>query len=432
MKGSGYYDRHSAAQLATIHALRDWVEAAVADLPLPDAAQPITVLDLGSSEGRNAIQVMTTIVEGLRRRTGQPVQTIYSDLASNNFNRLFANLDEARRAGLFPSGVYASAVGGSFYGRLLPSSTVYLATCFNSIQWLDQLPAVIVDNFVAYRRPNPPRPGLTVSPEITAAFERQAEQDLVRFLECRARELVPGARLLLASPGDTNQTRLADGLADVLNDACLDLVAAGRMKRQEYERLTFPAYFRTLAELLAPLERHDSPVRGMFTVDRAEELEVPTPFFVEFRRGGDVEAYARAYTGFLRAVSEPVVKAALTAREGQAESIEELYGRIRARLTAEPERYLFRYMLVAALLTRRCIGSVVTMCDDRTARRPATFIDSARGSAGSTYPPDCGSASPSLELGDRGKHKWESGLSPGSLDCTRNWTDVLAPSPRPP
>src|SRR5262249_33169297 len=40
-------------------------------------------------------------------------------------------------------------------------------------------------------------------------------------------------------------------------------------------------------------------------------LEVPTPYFVAFPCGGDVAAYARAYTGFLRAVSEPVVRAAL-------------------------------------------------------------------------------------------------------------------------
>src|SRR5215813_13832039 len=106
MKGAGYYDQHSTAQLATIQALQDWVDDAVANLPLPDPAQPVTILDLGSSEGRNAIHVMATIVEGLRRRTRQPVQTIYSDLASNNFNQLFANLDEARRAGLFPAGVF--------------------------------------------------------------------------------------------------------------------------------------------------------------------------------------------------------------------------------------------------------------------------------------------------------------------------------------
>src|SRR5262249_5931915 len=120
MKGAGYYDQHSTAQLATIQALQDWVDDAVATMPLPAPGQPVTVLDLGSSEGRNAVCVMATIVQRLRRRTGQPVRTIYSDLASNNFNQLFANLEAARRTGLFPAGVYPSAVGGSFYGPLLP------------------------------------------------------------------------------------------------------------------------------------------------------------------------------------------------------------------------------------------------------------------------------------------------------------------------
>ena len=167
------------------------------------------------------------------------------------------------------------------------------------------------------------------------------------------RELVPGAKLLLASPGDTDQVRMCDGLYDVLNDACLDLIAAGQLEREGYERLMMPCYYRTLAELLAPLEREDSPERGAFAVDRAEALEIPIPFLVEFRRGGDVAAYAGAYTGFLRAVSEPVVRAALNQTEGELETVECLYERIRARLLAEPERYLWRYILVAALLTRR-------------------------------------------------------------------------------
>jgi hypothetical protein len=353
MKGAGYYDRHSGAQLSSIRALDAWVDDAVATLPLPEAARPVTVLDLGSSEGGNAIRVMATIVERLRRRTAQPLGTIYSDLAGNDFNQLFANLEAARRDGLFPAGVYPGAVGGSFYGPLLPPGTVHLATCFNAIQWLDRLPAVPFPDGVAYLRPHPSRPGVTVSPEATAAFQGQAEQDLVRFLECRAWELVPGGKLLLASPGDTDEVCVGDGFSDVLNDACLDLVAAGRLKREEYERLTMPCYFRTVAELLAPLEREDSPVRGAFAVDRAQALEVPTPFVVEFRHGGDVAAYARAYTGFLRAITEPVVRAALRQPAGEAVTVERLYERIRARLLAEPERYLFRYILVAALLTRR-------------------------------------------------------------------------------
>jgi hypothetical protein len=353
MKGAGYYDQHSSAQLASIQALQDWVDDAVANLPLPDPPRPVTVLDLGSSEGRNAIRVTADIVAGLRRRTDQPLQTIYSDLASNDFKQLFANLDGARRAGLFAEDVYASVVPGTFYGPLLPPTTVHLATCFNSILWLDQLPAVPMRDSIAYRRPYPPRPGLIVPPEVAAAFERQAEQDLIRFLKCRARELVPGGKLLVASPADTDEARINDGLADVLNDACLDLVATRELKREQYERLTMPQYCRTLTEMLAPLERKDSPMRGTFSVDRAQEFEVPTPFSVEFQRSGDVAAYAAAYTGFLRAISEPVVRAAFGQHEGESPTLERLYERIRDRIQAERERYVFRYFMVAVLLTRR-------------------------------------------------------------------------------
>jgi hypothetical protein len=132
-------------------------------------------------------------------------------------------------------------VGASFYGPLLPPSTVHLATCFNSIQWLDQLPAVPLPDSVGYRRPHPARNGLAASPEAQAAFTRQAERDPLRFLECRARELVPGGKLLLASLGDTEQVRIGVGLIDLLNDAGLDLVAAGQLERRQYERLTLPS-----------------------------------------------------------------------------------------------------------------------------------------------------------------------------------------------
>ena len=353
MKGSGYYDRHSAAQMSSIQAFQSWVDDGVANLTLPAPTEPITILDLGSSEGRNAIQMMASIVAGLRQRTDQPIQPIFSDLPSNNFNQLFANLGEARRAGLFPAGVCPAVVGGSFYGPLRPPGTVHFATCFNSIQWLDQLPSTPVLDGIAYRRPHPTRSGGVTSPDVMAAFTRQAEQDLIRFLVCRACELAPGGKLLIASPGDTDDTRVADGLADILNDACLDLLADGRLERPEYERFTMPVYFRTVAELLAPLEIEDSPVRGTFSVDRAQALEVPTPFAVEFRRSGDAAAYAASFTGFIRAVTEPVVRAALHQNNGQADTVDALYERLRSRLEAEPERYTWRYFMVGAQLTRR-------------------------------------------------------------------------------
>jgi SAM dependent carboxyl methyltransferase len=120
MKGAGYYDKHSTAQLSAIQAIQDWVDDAVATMPLPGPPRPVNVLDLGSSEGQNAVRHMASVVAGLRRRTDQPLETIYSDLASNDFNQLFANLEEARCAGLFAAGVYPEAVGGSFYCPLRP------------------------------------------------------------------------------------------------------------------------------------------------------------------------------------------------------------------------------------------------------------------------------------------------------------------------
>lgn len=354
MKGAGFYDRHSTAQQASIRLVFDWIESALVAMPLPPDPQPFTVLDLGSSEGRNALFTMNAIVEALRRRQSQQlVKTIYSDLPSNNFNQLFRNLHETGTQGRRTDGVFPSAVAGSFYETLVPPRSVHFATCFNALLWLDALPDAPIPDFVVYRRPHPPRPGLHVSAETTDAFARQAERDLVRFLECRARELLPGGKLLIVSPGDSTEQRLADGLYDALNDACLDLVAAGRLERQRYERFTMPLYFRTVAETLAPLERDGSSVQGAFTVDRAETLEVPTPFLVEFDRNGDAAKLAEDYTGFLRAFSESVARAALVGKDGDDAILDELYSRIQARVRAEPQRYRFRYLLTAALLTRQ-------------------------------------------------------------------------------
>lgn len=354
MKGAGYYDRHSTAQRASIQLVFDWIDRAIAEISLPSPARPFTVLDLGSSEGGNALIVMNRVAEAVRRR--QPdrlVQTIYSDLPSNNFNRLFTNLHEARTEGRFPSGVYPSAAAGSFYEPLVPPGCLHFATAFNALLWLDRLPDAPVPSAVVYRRPHPPRSDRALPPETSDAFARQAERDLTQFLHSRAGEMVAGGKLLIVSPGDDDKGSVSDGLYDVLNDACLDLIAAGRLERSRYERFVMPLYFRTVPETLAPLERADSPVRGTFTVDRAETLEVPTPFLVAFDETGNADALADAYMGFLRAFSEPVARAALVGSDGDAAVMDELYGCVHARLKAEPERYRFRYILTATLFTRR-------------------------------------------------------------------------------
>ena len=56
MKGDGYYDDHSAPQMATIAAVLPWLEEAVAQLIfLAFFGGPLVVADFACSEGRNSI-----------------------------------------------------------------------------------------------------------------------------------------------------------------------------------------------------------------------------------------------------------------------------------------------------------------------------------------------------------------------------------------
>jgi hypothetical protein len=351
MKGEGYYDQYSSAQGASIRGLLGWITEAVEGAALPEGPAPVTAVDFGCAEGRNSLAAFGAFIEAVRRhRPEQAVGAVFSDLPTNNFNQLFANLNDPRLPAVFRREVYPSAVAGSFYTPLLPPGSVHFAMSFNSLLWLDQVPAVPIPDFIGYMSPHPPRPEAAVPPEAAAAFARQAESDLLRFLECRAQELAAGGKLLIAMPGGDGWRQCSDGLYDLLNDACADLVEAGRVERGRYERLVMPVYFRTLGELLAPVERAGSPVHGRFSVERAETLEVATPFVVAYRATGDLATYADEYTGFLRAFSEPVVRAGLA---GDASATDAVYERVRARLRADPARYEFPYIQVAALLTRR-------------------------------------------------------------------------------
>jgi gibberellin A4 carboxyl methyltransferase len=345
MRGEGHYDRHSSVQGAALDAVSDWIDVAVAGLPLPDEPTAITIADYGCSEGRNSITAVSRTFDALRRR--RPTQALcamHTDLPGNNFNRLFTNLhDPSGPSYLFAEGthrpnVYALAAAGSFYGPVLPPRSVSFGLSFYAILWLDRRPAVSVPGFVGYMRS---------TPEAARAFAEQAERDLTRFLECRAAELVPGGKLLLVAPGQVGMARASDGLYDVLDDACRDLMAAGRIDPDRYERFAFPVYFRSQEETCRLLDRPES----RFYVERSAAFEAPMPIVEQYRHSGDVDRYATDYTNFLRAFSEPVIVAGM-ADARDATFAEAFYERVRQRVRAEPERYLYRNLVVAVLLTR--------------------------------------------------------------------------------
>ncbi len=350
MVGSGFYDENSGPQWAATEAVLPWLTEAAGALPLDDTLPALTIADFGCSEGRNSVEVMRRLIPAIRARSDRPIATIHSDLPTNDFSGLFVRLRGADGPALGPD-VYSAAVGGSMFDQLLPARSTHLATTFNAIGFLTRRP---LDRLPGYILPNGPsalRGVGHVDAAERAVFAAQANADLERFLRMRAAELVPGGKVLVEVFGESEAGRTCDGIYDVLNDAVLEVLDAGLIDSTAYETYYQPVYFRTLDELVAPVAGDSAPLAGLFSLDHARAYEVAVPFVETFAKTGDVAAYARAYTDFFRAFTEPVLKAAFVARDPQALA-NEVFARAERLVRDHPERYAFNYVSVAALLTR--------------------------------------------------------------------------------
>lgn len=352
MLGQGFYNQNSATQMAAIDHVLPWLDDALADLDLGQPSATLRLADYGCSEGRNSIAVMDRVIAALRQRTDQPVQTIHSDLRTNDFSELFGGLRPGGRS-VFGENAFSACVGGSMFDQLLPPGALQLATTFNAIGFLSARP---VERLPGYILANGPRAGSrvgSVSAQDRATFARWAHDDVVTFASARAEELVPGGTLLVQVFGSGEEARTCDGIYDVLNEALLEVVEAGLMHRDDYETFYEPVWFRTLEELVDPLTGGDGGLRDCFELERAESYEVPVPFTSELDETGEVPAYAAALTDFLRAFTEPVLRMHLAHHPFIDPLVEEVYSRAERMVRERPEDYELRYVALAALLTRR-------------------------------------------------------------------------------
>ncbi|HAH48835.1 MAG TPA: cyclopropane-fatty-acyl-phospholipid synthase [Planctomycetaceae bacterium] len=354
MKGGGYYDANSREQRSASQSFLPWLETAIAELPEPPPHQQSwNLLDIGSSEGANAIFTTERLITALLKKNDLPVWAFFDDLPTNDFNQMFLNLFPAGKPVITDNNVYAAAIGGSAFGRLVPPASLHLATTFNAIGFFETRPVASLPGFILPMMPNPqaPREGVQVTEEELIPFQKQAHQDLCHFYRARAAELVPGGKLLVQIFGRNEIHSTGHGISDVLSDALLDFVEADMLSRAFYEEFLFPASYRNTAELIEPLENVPE-LKAAFRIDQVDARDVPVPFNEAFTANGDRAAWARSYTGFLRAFTEPVLAAALPDKLPQENTVEKIYQRIERLLQDHPDRYEFHFISIATLLTR--------------------------------------------------------------------------------
>lgn len=353
MRAGGYYDQHSTGQRASIESVFDWIDELLPGIPQVAAAdRPFTMADYGCSEGGNSLRIVEHVAQQLQRSgKAVPLWAIFNDLATNNFNRLFENLSARNSLPAQRPGLYHAAVAGSFYGPLLPPGTVQFGLSFNSLVWMDQLPSAAVPDYIIYPGEHPRRAGVSVSREAVAAFTDQARSDLLHFLKHRAAELTSGGKLLVCVPARDGDRCVADGVYDVLHDACQDMVRDGKLAAQAYRDFLMPVYFRRLDEMVDPVAA-DVELAKQLTIERAEIVYVDTPFVREFEQSGDSNAYAEALVGFLQAFSEPVLRAGLPASP-DFDLVAAIFDRARQRVRENPAAYRFVYIQAGCVYARR-------------------------------------------------------------------------------
>jgi len=351
MVGGGFYDANSATQWNAIEAVLPFLENAAGSLPVGGAG-PVCLADFGCSEGRNSIAVMQRALNRLLPRTDRPLQTVHSDLPTNDFSKLFLNLRPEGRSVFGSDRVYSAAIGGSMYDQLLPDRSLHLATTFNAIGFLSRRPVTALPGYIFPNGPSKERSNGFVAEGDRAAFADQAKRDVGVFLQRRARELVPGGKLLVQVFGGNEAARTCDGLYDLLNDAVLAFKKRGAISAETYERYYQPVYMRTLEELVAPVTETAFGAAGLFEIDETRSYEISVPFNDRFRSDGDLDRYATDYVNFFRAFTQAVLTGALPDTPDRATRVDRIYDKAVELLKAHPERYPFRYIAVAMLLTR--------------------------------------------------------------------------------
>lgn len=316
-------------------------------VPLPTPPQPIVIADYGAANGHNSLRPMAEAIAVLRRRTrhDHAILVAHTDIPENDFSALFRTLDEDPDSYLHKdTASFASAIGRSFYGQIVPAMTVNLGWSSWATQWLSRVPREFGDHVhITHSADDAAR----------AAYADQAALDWHNFVAFRGRELAPQGRLVVLTLGvDEDGAFGFASLLDAIAAALHDQVRDGLLRRDELARMTIPTVGRTEADFRAPF----AP-KGRFeglTIEHLDTFLAEDRFWARFHNDADADAFGAQWAAFARASLSPALVRAL---DGGAEDprAPELAGRLEAavaeRLSAAPEP--MRIPLAEVVLVKR-------------------------------------------------------------------------------
>ena len=356
MRGAGYYSDNTIGAKSVIDAVGDLAVDAIGRMDL-GARAVFAVADFGAADGGTSLDLMKRIVATVREReAAKPVSITYTDLPHNDFSVLFRRLhgllgtpDPAPLGGT--RDLYTFASGTSFHRQILPDATLSFGFSATAMHWLSTRPGPIADHVHAVgadRREH-------------EAYRKQAAADWNAILLARARELVPGGKLVFANfcidaegryLGNTGGVNMFDAFARHWRD----LLRTGTISEAEYRNGTLQQFYRTPEEFAAPLREPSSEVsRAGLRLEHLSTRVTACPYATAFAAHGDAARFARAYVPTLRSWTESTFFSALDPARGLDERqavVDAFYDAYQAEVATDPEGHGMDYVHCLMVMTR--------------------------------------------------------------------------------
>ncbi|MED6220149.1 hypothetical protein PIB30_042063 [Stylosanthes scabra] len=246
-----------------------------------EPSTPICIADLGCSTGPNTFCAMQTITEAIESQFQShglasqipEIQVLFNDQVSNDFNTLIKNLPQQRN-------YYATAVPGSFCGRLFPKQTIHLVHSSAALCWLSKVPNEITDSDSSAH--NKGRIHYTDAPkQVVDAYAAQYRKDMGNFLHARAQEVVENGLMLLQFPlsnvvldSDVDPAKVFE----LIGNCLMDMAKVGVVSEDKVDSFNVPLIYPPVKDVKEILEGCDEcfSIEGMEILQFKNMVSLPT------------------------------------------------------------------------------------------------------------------------------------------------------------
>jgi len=334
MKAQGHYNANSLVQQNAIERTLSMIEAQLhqlteLSLPLPapingsQSGPYFTIVDYGSSQGRNSVMFFEKALPFLRKKLPtMPIMLVHNDQQANDWNML---MNTSTREALKDQHVFVLANATSFYDRVMPPNSVDFAFSATAFHWLPlPLPeikpeeeAMALTSIFVRPLPEPLR----------SRYKAHGLQAWDRNLRIRFEELKPGGRIVICIPVAI-QGKVPNAWAK-LSETLRALADEGMLPKSELAHIKLPTWrIDTDQEFFGPI------LSAGFELEAIDKHSVPDPFKADLEATGNRAAYAEKVCEWMRSATEPSM-AAQIAVERRVVVCETLFTRFRALAEAD-------------------------------------------------------------------------------------------------